>query len=59
MDGAGHGGTYGEIHAGKFGKAGVAFFDFTLKGDVKAEAAIFEPTGLTADGWEIETKGWN
>jgi hypothetical protein len=58
MPGAGHGGTYGEKQAGKFGKAGVAFFDFTLKGDEKAKAAIFEQSGLAADGWQIESKGW-
>jgi hypothetical protein len=56
MPGAGHGGTYGEIQAGKFGKAGIAFFEYVFRQTPEAKAAIFEG-GLTKDGWQIEKKG--
>jgi hypothetical protein len=58
MPGAGHGGTYGEIHAGKFGKAAVAILNFVFRDDAKAKSSIFDPTGLATDGWRIATKGW-
>jgi hypothetical protein len=57
MPGAGHGGTYGEKQAGKFGKAAVAFFEYGFKGDPKAKTAIFDG-GLKALGWEIQHKNW-
>jgi len=57
MPGAGHGGTYGEPKAGKFGKAAVAFFEFGFKGDPKAKALIFDG-GLKSMGWQIEHKNW-
>ncbi|KAF2664636.1 alpha/beta-hydrolase [Microthyrium microscopicum] len=59
MDGAGHGGTYGEIHAGKFGKAAVAAFDYILKGDAKAKSSLFPGEGFKADGWDYEFKNWD
>jgi hypothetical protein len=58
MDGAGHGGTYGEKQAGKFGKAAVAVFNYVLKGDEKAKAVLFDDT-FKNDGWEVERKNWD
>jgi hypothetical protein len=57
LPGVGHGGTYGERQAGKFGKAAVAFFEFGFKGDAKAKAAIFDG-GLKRLGFEVEYKNW-
>jgi hypothetical protein len=57
FDGAGHGGTYGEIHAGKFGKVADAAFNYVLKGDAKAKAALFSDT-FKSEGWDVESKGW-
>ncbi|KAF2663806.1 alpha/beta-hydrolase [Microthyrium microscopicum] len=58
-DGAGHGGTYGEIQGGLFGKAGVAFFEYVFRNDTKAKSAIFDKSSpLIAGGFEIQTKGW-
>jgi hypothetical protein len=58
MDGAGHGGTYGEKQAGKFGKAAVAVFNYVLKGDQKAKALLFPGDAFKADDWELEFKNW-
>ena len=58
MDGAGHGGTYGEKQAGKFGKAAVAVFNYVLKGNATAKAMLFDDT-FTKDGWEVEFKNWD
>jgi hypothetical protein len=58
MPGGGHGATYGEIHAGKFGKAAVAILNSVFKDDAKAKSLLFEPSGLAAEGWGIESKNW-
>ncbi|KAK3898484.1 hypothetical protein C8A05DRAFT_37923 [Staphylotrichum tortipilum] len=52
----GHGGTYGDKDAGKFGVAAVHFVNWLLRGN--ATSASFFTTGneAKAAGWEVESK---
>lgn len=51
----GHGGTYRETDAGKFGVAAVHFFDWVLRGNAEA-ASFFTGGGAEEAGWVVESK---
>lgn len=57
--GIGHGGTYGEPNGGSFGKVGVAWLDWRLKGDAAAGRMFVGPQcGLCKDpAWVVKQKG--
>jgi dienelactone hydrolase len=54
----GHGGTYGEPNGGPFGKVGVAWLDWRLKGDAAAGRMFVGPKcGLCTDAeWVVKQK---
>jgi dienelactone hydrolase len=54
----GHGGTYGEVNGGDFGKVGVAWLDWRLKGDAEAGRMFLGPScGLCTDPkWVVRKK---
>ena len=54
----GHGGTYGEANGGDFGKVGVAWLDWRLKGDAAAGRMFVGPgCGLCTDPkWVVRKK---
>ena len=54
----GHGGTYGEANGGDFGKVGVAWLNWRLKGDATAARMFLGPhCGLCTDPkWVVEQK---
>jgi hypothetical protein len=51
----GHGGTYRDTDAGKFGVAAVRFFQWTLRGNATA-ASFFTGQEAQAAGWQVESK---
>lgn len=52
----GHGGTFMEPNGGAYGKAAVAWLQWTLQGS--AEGAEYFESGLEADGWTgVESEG--
>ncbi|PGH18243.1 hypothetical protein AJ79_00582 [Helicocarpus griseus UAMH5409] len=51
----GHGGTFSDPDAGKFGVAAVNYLLWTLKGDTTA-AEFFTGQGAEGDGWSVESK---
>lgn len=51
----GHGGTYREMDAGKFGVAAVKFFDWVLRGNAAA-ASFFTEGEAEEAGWVVESK---
>ncbi|MEO6376565.1 MAG: alpha/beta hydrolase [Caulobacteraceae bacterium] len=55
----GHGGTYGEPNGGAFGKVGVAWLNWRLKGDKAASRMFVGPRcGLCTDAqWVVKRKG--
>ena len=57
----GHGGTYGEVDGGDFGKVGVAWLDWRLKGDAEAGRMFLGAgCGLCADPkWVVRKKNIN
>ena len=54
----GHGGTYGQSNGGAFGKVGVAWLKWQLKGDREAARMFLgNPPGLSADKkWTVKAK---
>jgi dienelactone hydrolase len=54
----GHGGTYGQENGGAFGKVGVAWLKWQLKGDKEAAKMFLgDPPGLSADKeWTVKAK---
>lgn len=56
----GHGGTYAQEHGGEFSITALAWLDWQLKGDKKAEAYFLgeNPGILEREGWTIETKNF-
>ena len=57
----GHGGTYGEVNGGDFGKVAVAWLDWRLKGDSGAGKMFLGPAcGLCANPeWVVKRKGFD
>jgi dienelactone hydrolase len=57
----GHGGTYGEVNGGDFGKVAVAWLNWRLKDDVVAGRMFLGPTcGLCTDTrWVVKRKGFD
>jgi len=54
----GHGGTYGELNGGAFGKVGVAWLDWRLRGDTEAGKMFVGPAcGLCTNAeWVVKQK---
>lgn len=53
----GHGGTLGDANGGRFGKAILAWMQWTLKGDMSA--ANYFTSGYQADGYQVQSKSLN
>ncbi len=55
----GHGGTYGEVNGGDFGKVGVAWLNWRLKADAEAGKMFLGPhCGLCSDPqWVVKRRG--
>jgi hypothetical protein len=51
----GHGGTYGDVNGGKFGKAAQNWARWLLKGDLNGTKEYLTE-GAKADGWTIVSK---
>lgn len=50
----GHGGTYGDVNGGKFGKAAQQWARWVLKGDDSVKGYFTQ--GARADGWTVASK---
>lgn len=58
----GHGGTYSATNGGKFGKAVVAYLEWTLRGNATAKALCLTPSSpgsLVSDHWNVTYKNWS
>jgi hypothetical protein len=57
----GHGGAYGEVNGGDFGKVAVAWLNWRLRGDIGSGQMFLGPRcGLCTDpGWVVTRKGFD
>jgi hypothetical protein len=56
---SGHGGTYGDLNGGKFGRLTVAYLKWIFKDDQEAKKLFLETNSpLLQEGWNVTTKNW-